>query len=280
MPILTLFRIKVIPRTQRRLIETGTSRTQILLNLIFSRPTSEMRVGYEWHIGNVQAVSDEALAFAVGRTTKASREQFDEESGDFKAVEGDEAPFTYALLDARLGVLGLIPKARLAPTPKGIARSLEKMLNRHHVVQHEAVRIEISEIWDPEDFISQIHQAFSVVRFTVDVGHPNPFDVQEEFHKPLQKYVAATDARKGKAIVEGDDLNRDQLEEVTRSVASTGNDASARIRRSARARPITRRLRGDSASIYVDDEFEQRWQEVLDRLRQAYQRIRRRGDES
>lgn len=66
---------------------------------------------------------------------------------------------------------------------------------------------------------------------------------------------------------------------MTRSVASTGNDASARIRHEEKQRPVTRHLRGDPVSIAFDEEERQEPKGLMERIREAYARIRRQDKE-
>jgi len=274
-----LFRVKVQEEAQRRLFSSSQSRSNFTLGLIGGKPHAENRRGYTWHIGNVQMVGAHDVIFAVGRTTKTSREQYDEESGDFLEVEDEEAPFTFAYFESQLGVLGILPKSRLAPTVRGIARNLGAMLNDQPEVQREGLRIEISELWDPEGFLQQVHEAFAVVGFTIEFGHPNPWDVEEDFHRPLERYLQQADGAKGRTTVQGEDLDRDTIEKVVRSIASVGNDASARLRNRRGHPPVVRRLRGDPVQVSLDEDHIERPASVFEAIRRAYGQLRSRGDD-
>ncbi len=276
---LYLFRIKVIQAEQGTLFGYDGSPSDLITKVILMKPSDELREGYIWHIGNVSLINNEGLIFAVGRTTKKSKELYDENEKNFLEVEDKESPFTYVYYDKKYGFLAIEPKSKLAPTVKGIARNIEKLLNRHHIVKDSGYRIEISEIWDPEDFLKHIRQAYAVVEFTVHFGKPNPFDVEADFHRPMEKYLQATGGSKGKATVQGDDLDRERIEEVTRSVASTGNDASARLRMEQGQRPVTRHLEGDPVSLSVEDVDRENKIALLRQLRDVYHRVRRHREE-
>ncbi|WP_147418150.1 hypothetical protein [Salinisphaera sp. Q1T1-3] len=271
---LWLFRIKVIEIEQGALFRSYDSRSAFLWSLIHGKPDGELRKGYVWHIGNISQVDETGLLFAIGRTTKTSKELYDESSGDFLAVDDEEAPFTTAFYDSKLSVIGILPKARLAPSPKGIARNMSKLLNHQPMVEDNSFRIEISEIWDPEGFLQQVYDAYSVTSFSVEFDKPNPFDVQEEFHQPMERYLEASGGKTGKATVRGDDLDREVIEDVTRSVASTGKDVSARIRREAGQRTVTRHIRGDPVLVPAEDDHVEDAKGFLDRMRDAYLKIR------
>lgn len=276
---LWLFRIKVIEVKQGALFRSQQLRSEFLRNLIISKPDGEIRKGYVWHIGNVNHLDDSGLFFAIGRTTKTSKELYDEESGDFLAVEDEEAPFTNVFYDFGLGVLGIVPKSKLAPSPKGVARSMEKLLNHQPEVADQGFQIEVTEIWDPEGFLQQIRQAYAVISFSVEFGKPNPFDVQKEFHEPMERYLEASGGESGRTTIRGVDLDRDTVEDVTRSVASAGKNATARLRRELGQRPVVRHVKGDPVIVPADDEEMDNRAGILERIREAYQRVRRRGGE-
>ncbi|RMG40526.1 MAG: hypothetical protein D6732_03220 [Methanobacteriota archaeon] len=279
MASLYLFRVKVQKNAQGSLFGQDIEPRKIITKAISSKPSAELRKGYIWHIGNVAFIDSEGLSFAAGRTTKKSKELYDDNEKNFLEVEDKESPFTYVYYDMKYGFFAIEPKSKLSPTVKGIANNIEKLLNRQDVVIDSGYRIEISEIWDPEGFLNDIHQAYAVVGFTVHFGKPNPFDVEADFHRPLERFLDETGGERGKATVQGQDLDRDRIEEVTRSVASTGNDASARIRMNEGQRPVTRHLKGDPVSIPIEDEERADRRTLLDKLRNAYIRVRRHPDE-
>lgn len=173
--------------------------------------------------------------------------------------------------------MGIEPKSKLSPTVKGIARSIEKLFNQY--IANDAVgygydRIEISEIWDPENFINQIKQSYMVVGFTVYFSRPNPFDVEADFHRPMERYLQATNGDKGKTTIQGTDLDRDEIENIARSVASTGNDVSARIRVDKGQRLVTKHLKGDPVEVTVEEEEKKDSSSLFEKIREVYSRIR------
>lgn len=276
---LYLFRVKVQKTKQGVLFGREIEPSKFLTEVISSKPSAELREGYIWHIGNIVLIENEGLSFAAGRTTKKSKELYDESEKNFLEVEDEESPFTYVYYDMKYGFFAIEPKSKLSPTVKGIARNIEKLINKQDYVIHSGYRIEISEIWDPEDFLRHIRQAYAVVGFTVHFGKPNPFDVEADFHRPMEKYLEETGGRKGKATIQGENLDRDKIEEVTRSVASTGNDASARLRMTEGQRPVTRHLEGDPVAIPIEDEERADKFTLLEKLRNAYLQVRRHRDE-
>lgn len=275
MAIFFLFRLKAIHGRQSPLFSGEVDRRMFVDNLLNSKPSHKIRSGYIWHIGNVREIDEDGLLFAAGRTTIASKEKFDEESGDFVEVDDEDSPFTYAVYDKKLSVLALLPKSKLAPTTKGIARNIQNLLNSSPYTKDNEVHIEIAEIPDPEGFIEQLHSAYSVVGFQMEFGEPNPFDVEKDFHKPMESLLKETRGNKGATKVSGEDLDRDTLEELSRSVASVGHEASARIRKKQGERPVTKHLMGDPASFLVEEfGVPEQAAEIFVKLRDTYRRIR------
>jgi len=275
MPSFYLFRLKVYQSKQKHLFNADISRRDFIESLITQKPSAEIRKGYVWHIGNVRKIDDQGLFFALGRTTKSNKEQYDEESGDFLEIADEESPFTYAVYDHQYSIVAIALKSKLSPTSKGVARNLQKLLNDHRYTRNNEFRIEIAEISDPEGFIEQILSAYAVVGFTLEFTEPNPFDVEKDFHAPMEKLLEETGGDKGKTNIQGDDLDKETLEKLSRSAASTGNDASARIRKEFGQRPVTRHMKGDIVNIVVEDyKILEQAGNILSKIRQVYLAVR------
>ena len=273
-----LFRFKVIESQQRPLFGSSLPRSEFIRTLINKKPSKEIRNGYEWHLGNIEAIGGERLRFAIGRITKASKEKYDEKTGNFSEVNDEVAPFTYALLDIEMSLIAIALKTKLSPTAKGIAHSLEKLLNSQSEVQENEVRIELAEITDPDTFIQQMEDAYSVIGFTVEFSGPNPFDVDKDFHQPMEKYLAATAGEKGVTTIRGENLDKGSLEKMARSVASTGNQAKARIKKNKDSKAITKQMKGNPIVVQVEDVNDDiKAKGLLIKLREAYERIRKRN---
>lgn len=240
-----LFRVKFIKSHQELLFQGITAPERMLIAAISERPSVEAKAGYEWHIGNIREFSESTGYFAIGRTTSATIEKFDPDSGDFTEEELQESPYTHCVFDASIGFVGIAKKPNLSTSTRGIANRLEQLLSATNVVATSGVAVEVRPIPDPEGFLALIRSAFRVFRFSATFRGPNPFDADEHFQKPLSVYLSSANGTKGKATISGDDLDREVIGEVTRSTAATGNEASARIQKSRRQSPMTISLRGD-----------------------------------
>jgi hypothetical protein len=269
----SLFRAKFVKPSQSSLFHSDITPGELFLLALAERPTAELRKGYHWHIGNVRLFTKKSGYFAIGRTTNSTIEKFDDESGDFVEEELEQSPYTHCVFDAGLGVVGIAKKPNLSPTSKGIATRVEELLSRTHAIIENNIAVEIGPIPDPDGFLKLLASAYRVFRFSATFRGPNPFDADEHFQKPLSAYLAAANGEKGKAEIQGSDLDRDVLQEVTRSTAATGNEASARIVKARSQKAVTINLRGDPVKRRYDEDVHIP-EAVLKDLTEIYKRIR------
>lgn len=249
----SLFRAKFIKPVQKTLWQPEVSAPEIFLSAIRARPSADLRKGQSWHIGNLRYYPPHGGYFAIGRTTKATLEKFDEKSGDFLEEEQATSPYTHCVFDAQLGIVGIAKKTSLARTTKGIAKRLEELLATTPIVLNGYISVEILPIPDPEGFVEALRSADRVLRFSATFQGPNPFDADEFFQKPLSVLISAANGVKGRAQLVGDDLNKETLVEISRSTAATGNEASATILRGAGQRYVTVNLRGNPIKRSYDE---------------------------
>ncbi len=267
-----LFRIKVLASDQMRLLNDALGPRELLSQVLASRPEAELRPA-TWHIGNIERLDDAGLYFRVGKTTRATIEAY--RDGVFQDEEFEISPYTHALLDLDLELAAIAKKARLAPKTAGIARQLSRLLNEAPLVRQQDATVEISDIQDPEDFITYIREAYSIFKFSMSFSRPNPFDANQDFVQPLQKCLAESNGEKGKVEMKGEALKSAPLEELARSAATTGDDASARLKSSQRARPVTRHLKGKAVTVSEEDVAQpEQKRDLLRQIREIYRRIR------
>ena len=189
--------------------------------------------------------------------------------------EFDSAPYTHAVLDAALELCGIAPKSSLAPTVESISRRLANVLNESAENQTEKAAFVVSAISDPDEFIFVLQNAHAIRSYTFTYQRPNPFDAHDMFIKPFEHLVEATRAFEGHTTVKGAELDSAPLEKITRSVAATGDNASARLVIDPDAGPVVRRLRGNNIGITAEDLDDSTSRvTALRRMRTAYRRIR------
>lgn len=269
----SLFRVKFIKPSQKSLFNEKITPNELLKSSVFEKPSAELRAGYQWHIGNVQLFNDSQGYFAIGRTTVASIEKFDEVSGNFIKEDTEESPYTHCVFDSLIGFIGIAKKPNLSQTTKGIANRLEELLSLTDGVLKNNIIVEVRPIPDPDGFLKSIIEAYKVYSYTATFRGPNPFDADEHFQKPLAVYLSAANGQKGKATINGDDLNREVLIEVTRSTAATGNEASARVQKNKNQKTITVNLRGDPIKRRYDEKYHHP-EIVINDLKNQYMKVR------
>jgi hypothetical protein len=271
----SLFRAKFIRSGQPSLFtQFELDPKTLFLRALQEKPSGELRAGYIWHIGNIKLFSQDSGYFAIGRTTKATIEKFDETSGNFLEEELETSPYTHCVFNAQVGIIGIARKSSLAPTVKGIAARIRQLLSRAQIVTSTETSVEIDPIPDPEGFLLALESAYRVFRFAATFGGPNPFDADEYFQKPLSVYLRSANGDNGRAQISGDDLDREVLKAVSRSTAATGNEASASITKNKGQKPTTVHLRGDAVKRAYDEE-EHNPESVLKDLEGLYERVRK-----
>jgi hypothetical protein len=273
-----LFRLRLFIKPT--LFNQDLDRMKILKKLILAKPSAELRQSFMWHIGNVKLLDSDSAYFAIGRTTKSIVELYDIKARDFILGEYPEAPYTHAYIDFNLQVLAIAYKKRLAQYTKTIGKQLEKLLNAQKILQDVDTTADIAPLNDPRDFLTHIKEASIVKKFTAEITLPNPFDSSEDWEKPFQHFVRSVEGNKGKAIVSGDDLNRNVIEEVTRACAASGNDVSALMKDTEIGRFRTRHLKGLAVTLDYDDEDPEETREsFIKEIREIYNKIKKYQEE-
>lgn len=269
----SLFRAKMIPPAQASFLHDNLSSREIFEAALKERPSSEINVGRTWHIGNVEQTGRETGRFAFGRTSRLTNTKFDEATGDFIEEDFDTSPYAQVVYNARIGFVGIAHNYRLASSATGIARKLEIVFSHALIVKENDFKVLISPISDPRGFLKSISTAFRVNRFTAHFTGPNPLDADELFQAPLSVYAKISNASKGKAQIDGDELNKEVVAEVARSTAASGNKASARIRRTEKQAPITIRMEEGPVKRGFD-EAKQSPLDIVSELTNAYNEVR------
>lgn len=277
MTLFNLFRIKV-ERLDTSPLFGSSSRTasEIIRSTIEKKPSIQIRKGPSWRIGNIQHITTDVGFFALGKITKSTRQLYDEIHGDIIEQSFNEAPHTYIVVDLQLQICAIAQKTRISARVINIAKNLEKLLNAAHEKDIDRqVTITLSEINDPEKFIEMISNAFRVTRFEITFSPPNPFDVDQQFHKPMEALAQATNAHQGKTSIKGEQLETAILENLARSAASAGNSANALIQADEKAKPVKKKLEGNPAIVAVEDiGTEDDKLSLVERIRNAYHQVR------
>jgi len=152
-------------------------------------------------------------------------------------------------------------------------RQTKLLLNNSDFTFQYGATISLDPISDPKDFIDAISSAYSIHNFTVTFTRPNPFDADEFFQKPMERYLREADGDQGRTTIKGKDLNPDTLIRMTKSVAATGNDASAYLKPSQKARQIRKALKSNPAHFaLLDTDYNE--ETALSQARNLYRTVR------
>lgn len=268
-----LFRLKIYKPRQINFYEMSKSHSEILKDVIFSLPSAEIRKGIIWNIGNVTTIDEAGIYFRVGRASKLRSGVY--QNGNFHDQDFEMAPYTHVVLDIKLEICAIAKQNKLASKTAGIANQLARLLTKSNRAVLFRVEFEISEINDPEDFITHLRRAFAISRFWLTFSRPNPFDVNSDILKPLQKCLNETDGTKGKLELLGFNLKADSLEDITRSVASTGDEAGALLIEEKGQKGVRKSLKHNPVNISEDDLVNnQQIKTLLQRVRDVYYKIR------
>lgn len=277
MMVFNLYRLK-IERSTTDVLFADPSRpaSDIILAAIEEKPSEELRQGQFWRIGNIKKLSKVAVFFALGKITSATHALYDEERGDFVEEAQEEAPHTYVGIDLELQVCAIAQKPKIAPQVDNIAKNLAKLLSRSKVAGQGCFTFTLSEISDPEEFLTLVRNAILISEFEMTFSPPNPFDVEQQFHKPMEELLQASHAQQGKTAIKGKSLNSAVIEKVARSAAAAGNKAKARIQSEGDEKPMLKRLEGNPVTISVDEiVMDDEKLGLFQRIRKAYHRVRR-----
>lgn len=271
----SLFRVKMIRSKQRQMFaDSDLTPGELFVAALQEQPALRVRTNV-WKVANVERFDDGTNLlgrFAIG-TIKSSRfEVLDRTTGDFVEAEFETAPYTYCLFDASIGLIGVAKKQTLAPYVSDIVKRLQGVLQNSHVVRRNEIIVNIDPISDPAPFLSKIRKAYRVSSYRATFTGPNPFDADEYFQRPLSALCQKAAAAQGRVELKGDDLDREVLQEVSRSTVASGNTASATIKEVRNGKSAMVRTSGDALKRKYDGSF--RPLEILIDLVKLYKKVR------
>ncbi|HKR15953.1 hypothetical protein [Rhizorhapis sp.] len=272
-----LLRVKCETLPQAQLFTTDQAPVEIITESLRSKPTADVGRGSEWHIGNVEFVADGGISFAMGRTQAVKSPQFDSNTHDFLEEEAMRAPFAFGVFDTKNQVCGIVRKAGVSQKSREIANKLQILLNSSGISAASNREITVEPIGDPIGFIEEIRNADAVIRFSFTVSRPNPADVNRLIQKPAEEFTELSNGSKAKVEVEGENLDKDVIEDVAKAVASVGEHASASVRQPSGGRPKVIHLGGNPVVESISPKNnESVFEAILKGARKAYSRVRER----
>jgi hypothetical protein len=270
-----VLRVKCEPLPQANFLTKPMSSIDIISRSLRSKPTAHVGSGSEWHLGNVETVEADGIGFAMGRTAFVKSPQFDERTHDFLEEEVTRAPFTVGVFDQRHQVCGIVRKSGVSQNADQIAAKLATLLNSASFAREANSVITVDPVRDPATFIESLRSAYTVTRFSFYASRPNPHDVDRLIQRPAEEFTQVAGGERTKVEVEGQDLDRDVLEELSKAVASVGETAAASVRPEERSHTKRVYLTGNAVTEPITGEATTGLlSRILKSTREAYDRIR------
>lgn len=259
------------------LFETERSPSEVIADAIMARPEAIVRRNSEWHIAAPSVLRDDAIAFQIGRVQSVATPQYDDVARIFFEADTERAPYTWAIFDLRTQACGVLRKSGVSLKAEEVASKLQQLLTASGIPEQSGYNLYVEVIPDPEDFVHAMLGAERVVRFSFTARYENAFDVSRLIQRPAEEFNELAGGEVTHVEVEGPDLNRPVLEELTRGVASVGEQATATIRERAGSKLKKILLRG--APLLGEFDWIRTDESPLDAmkaaLREKYQRLRK-----
>ena len=167
-----VLRIKCEPLEQADFLARPLDPVNVISQAIRAKPTADVGRKSEWHLGNVQLVPGDAIAFAMGRTAMVTSPRFDEATHDFLEEEVTRAPFTMGVFDQRHQTCGIIRKSGVSQSANEIASKLQTLLNSTPFPRESNSTIVVDPVRDPASFIEALQAASAVTRFSFYASRP------------------------------------------------------------------------------------------------------------
>lgn len=248
----------------------------VIFDSIMSTPTAQVRRGTEWHIAAPESLGDFSVGFQIGRVQSVNTPQFDDILKRFFESDSERAPYTWGVFDGATQTCGICRRSGVSLDPYEVGGKLQKLLNESGIPEKSNCSIVVDVVKDPENFIEIMRSAHQVRKFSFTTHFENAHDVQKLIQRPAQEFNDLVGADKTKVEVEGESLDKVILEDLTRSVASVGDDAAASIKSDEKSRAKRIFLKGTPLTIEINiQRIEELFSEARSAVSAAYRHLRR-----
>jgi len=270
-----VLRVKCERLAQGDMLKSTDTPSRIIVRSIEKKPTADVGRGSKWHIGNVRRMDEGGVSFAMGRKQAVTVQQFDDDTHDFLEEEAMSAPFTLGVFDPDTQVCGVIRKSGVSQNTAEVARKLAALLNAAGYAHDANSEIVVEPMPDPEHFLQVIRRSKAVIRFSFTVSKPNPIDVDRLIQAPAKEFTDKVGGDRSKVETEGDELDKEVIEEVTNAVAADGEQAAATVRPKEGGPPRRVHLGGNPVIERIEpDPRSSALSAIFDGARSAYRRVR------
>ena len=269
-----LYRIRSIP--MRSHIEPDDHVAgEVLLTTVLQEPDEHLTRGGRWRIGNIARLNEYVILFAFGRISRTSRIIYEEEVRNFVEEKSDEAPYTFVLLDTEYQLCAIARNAAVAQNTDSIARSLQNLINFTIDPNQAYLEFRIDVVNNPVQFLDLIRSAYRIRKVDVTLRPPNPFDVDDQFHKPMELVLREANASGGKISLNGEKLDPKFVETITKSATAGGDRVTARIQSEQGQEATTVRTVGNPVTFNAQSPVGVRGtNSLVTTMRDIYRRVR------
>lgn len=224
-----------------------------------------------WIVADRQALKG-GHYFRFGRESSQKLEVY--RDSHFQDVLFERAPYTHVAFIPNFQVVAFARNARLGSF-KSVASQFERLLNGSVIALNSDANIQVRVIPQPDKFLKKLQEADFVRSFTFTFKRPNPSDAEATYLQPAQKMLKRIGGDNGRTKVSGSNLNKNEMMDLTRSLASSGDEAEASVVR-GKTKPQKISLREDTATLNAVEpigNFEQ--ESLIEKLAKLYRQIRR-----
>ena len=154
---------------------------------------------------------------------------------------------------------------------------LQKLLNSTSWEARYGYSFEVKPLRDPGSLVAAVRDAFAIPRLISAFHRPNPFDVEKEFHEPLEKALDAIGGEEGKADIRGT-LDKDKVIDVIGSHAASGEELDIYLKPSKTGDLVRKRLGKEYLDLDGPEELdEETKQKFMIDVEDYYEYFRRRN---
>lgn len=270
-----LLRCKAEPLPQLDAFAAYLPSAEIISASFLARPTARVPRGAIWHIGNTSRTTEGGIFFALGRESVVTAQHFDEAAREFQEIEQIHAPFTVGVFDHETQVCGVLIRPGVSLNAREVAAKLTILLEESGIARKANSRISVDYIPDPEGFIEVLRTAHRITRFEFSFSLPNPPDDEKYIQRPLKRFAQRAGGSEGKASIRGGALNSQELIDVAKAVAATGDNATANVQMNEGGDVQRRSLSVTAVREPIDGQLHEGTGDAMMRsIRRGYLRIR------
>jgi hypothetical protein len=238
----------------------------------------DLNSGIRWRVAPITEIDATGLRFHFGKSQNLSVPVADNTSGDFTVEEINAWPNTHVIVDTDLQVAAIGRNTKLAQNTRTVSLALQEVLSATTVAKESSIEIRASPIEDPTDFLERLKAAAVVTKLWLTIPRPNPFDVEEDFHRPTSAVLEELKADNATVTWQGQhiDAHHQKVPELVRSAATSGGSYGATIKETqdSQAMTIRQHKTAKAATLSIKPRERVTQKTVLERVKAFYHYLR------